>query len=117
MSTDCTRGAHSDSAAPIPLGRSIDGLRAHAWRAARACGRDEEDWIEIGALARCRLGRTGAEPRTVGGPSDYAVLRGGGLRVCSGPHEIDVRDEQGSLRYSWSQSPDFISIKLHWPVL
>ena len=39
------------------------------------------------------------------------------LCVCSGPHEIDVRDEQGSLRYSWSQSPDFISIKLHWPVL
>ena len=82
---------------------------------ARAAGMRRIGWI--GALARCRLGRTGAEPHTVGGPSDMRSCAAVALRVCSGPHEIDVRDEQGSLRYSWSQSPDFISIKLHWPVL
>jgi hypothetical protein len=41
------------------------------------------------------------------------TLRGA---VVWGLCEAEVRDEAGSLRYSWSQSADFVSLKLRWPV-
>ena len=86
---------------PSPSHRSV----------ASRCATSANAW-KPGATTEHAGGSVGATRRRA--PAGMVrTLRGA---VAWGLCEAEVRDEAGALRYSWSQSADFVSLKLRWPV-